>query len=97
MSPTMERTDLIAAIHAAITASAGSIGISATIAADLAHQVEDRLRITVSGGDLRYIGKIDRVARAHTLRQKFDGTNLKALAAELDITERRARQILYGK
>lgn len=93
----MERPDLIAAIHAAITASAGSIGISASIAADLAHQVEDRLRISVGGGDLRYVGKIDRTKRAADIRTHFDGTNLKALAAAHNITERAVRKILYGR
>lgn len=93
----MDRPDLIAAIHAAIHAAATSIGLGAPIAHDLAHQVEDRLRVTVGGGDLRYVGKVDRHRRAASIREKFNGTNLKQLAAENGITERTARRILYGR
>lgn len=92
----MERTDLIAAIHAAITASAGSIGISATIAADLAHQVEDRLRLSVAG-EVMYVNKVDRTERARRLRTNFNGQNLKELAVAEGLTTRRVRQIVTGR
>lgn len=91
------RPDLIVSVRNAIIASAGSFGLSARVANDLARQVEDRVRLEVGGTDLRWIGRVDRARRARELKQRFDGTNLKAVAAELGISERRARQILYGK
>ncbi len=93
----MDRPDLIAAIHAAIHAAATSIGLGAPIAHDLAHQVEDRLRVTVGGGDLRYIGKVDRAKRAADIRAAFNGTNIKALAAAHNLTERAVRKIVYTR
>lgn len=93
----MTRPDLIAAIHTAIHAAATSIGLGNHVASDLAHQVEDRLRITVGGGDLRYIGKVDRAKRAAEIRADFNGTNIKALASAHNLTERAVRKIVYTR
>lgn len=93
----MDRNDLITAIHDAITNAAGSIGINSRVATDLARQVEDRLRMTVSGGDLRYIGRVNRDDRDRRVMEAFDGTNIAAIAEAESISTRQVRRILFGK
>lgn len=93
----MDRPDLINAISSAIIASASSIGISPPVAQDLAHQVEDRLRLEVGGSDLRYINKVNRRARADRVKRAFTGANIDEIARSEKISTRQVRRILFGK
>lgn len=93
----MDSSDIIEAIHDAITQAAGSIGINNLVATDLAQQVEDRLRLTVWGKDIRYISRVNRTDRARRIRDAFNGDNIVEIAKSESISTRQVRRILYGK
>ena len=93
----MDRADIIEAIHDAIKHSAGSVGINDRVAIDLAQQVEDRLRLTIWGKDIRYISRVNRSDRDRRVMEAFDGTNIQAIAEAESISTRQVRRILFGK
>lgn len=85
---------MLAIVKEEIAAAAGYLGVHPTTANVLSQQVEDRIRLRIGGGEVRYVAKRDRVERDRRIRAEFNGCNLEEVARKYSVSSRQARRIV---
>lgn len=89
-------TDLFELVEESAVDAAPFYGIHPGVAQDFIQSVLDRCRMRVGGTEC-YVGKCDKARRNQTIKDKFNGHNLNALAAEHHLSPRQIRNILKQK